>query len=131
MGIVARAVGRLVQLRGWFYRGCAKERILSRRIPPTWPTSSGAPAVPIVDDDRSKARALIKKDRGWRSGSWKGEAVQGEDRALAVMANDTALHLAAAGHRVEIGADTTSGRGDVNSAPTIARVARYTTPPTV
>ena len=78
----------------------------------------------IVEDDRAGVRKLIKADPGLAT-SFIGEARLFESKIVHwIYVGDTALHLAAAGHRVELvrlllaaGADPNSTRNDRQSGP--------------
>jgi hypothetical protein len=78
----------------------------------------------MVDDDRAKVKELLKKDAGLVAGvaETKSQCLAG--LAHWIYAGDTALHVAAAGHRVEIarmlldaGADPCSSKNRRRSQP--------------
>jgi ankyrin repeat protein len=77
----------------------------------------------ILDDDRPMVEKLLKADPGWQNASWMRPDLRIENRALDLR-GDTALHLAAAGHRVEVirlllaaGADPNSAMNHRQSGP--------------
>jgi hypothetical protein len=70
----------------------------------------------ILDDDRARTRALLKKNPQLAADSI--AAAGRYDSAIAhwIYAGDTALHVAAAGYRVEIAKELLAAGADVNAA---------------
>ena len=72
--------------------------------------------VAILHDDRSGARELIRKEPGLSTGVVDEARLYESKIVHWLYANDTALHLAAAGHRVEIARILLAAGADPNSA---------------
>ena len=94
------------------------------RPPDQPPTSMGAILTAILDDDRPRAKELLKADPGLAT-CLISEARLYESKIVHwIYAGDTALHLAAAGHRFELvrillaaGADPNSTKNHRQSGP--------------
>jgi Ankyrin repeats (many copies)/Ankyrin repeat len=70
----------------------------------------------ILDDDRRKVRELLKKDPGLATGVVNESRLYDSEIFHWIYAGDTALHLAAAGYRVEIARTLLAAGADPNSA---------------